>query len=65
MQYQQTQQEHKELNKDSQLASLREELLSQTQQLDSYQARVSMFPHIYWHVCTVLILEEVKTFVLE
>lgn len=36
-----TQQEQMEKDKESQLISLREELLSQTQHLDSCQARVS------------------------
>ncbi len=42
---QRAQMEQMELDKDSQLISLREELLSQTQQLDSCQARVSTYTH--------------------
>uniref|UniRef100_A0A3Q3NRJ5 Golgin subfamily A member 1 n=1 Tax=Labrus bergylta TaxID=56723 RepID=A0A3Q3NRJ5_9LABR len=38
---QRAQMEHMELDKDSQLVGLREELHSQTQQLDGYQARIS------------------------
>lgn len=34
-----------ELDRDSQLISLRKELLSQTQQLDSCQARVSIYTY--------------------
>lgn len=37
--------EQVELDKDSQLTSLKEELLGQTQQLDSCQARVSTYTH--------------------
>ena len=40
---QRAQLEQMELDKDSQLMSLREELLSQTQQLDGCQARVSTY----------------------
>lgn len=38
-------QEQSLLEKDSQLVSVRVELLSQTQQLDGCQARVSIHPH--------------------
>lgn len=44
----QVQLEQTEQDKESQLSSLKEELLSQTQQLDSCQARVSAHTHTHW-----------------
>lgn len=47
--------EQVELDKDSQVTSLKEELLTQTQQLDSCQARVSTCTRsdIFEHTCAV------------
>lgn len=58
---QRAQMEQMELDKDSQLSSLREELHSQTQQLDGCQARVSQSQKIFmkifsYYICSHLSL---------